>query len=392
MLVTAASLLTPGCAHPRAPLEIEDRLLCKVAPPEPHVCRPASPDSPLWALRAKWWVLDGCPEDVQLRPGTDAAADVRFTCPESPVPVVVVRGHGHTPSTPTSRDEQDRLDDAAHQAAHGLGKVFSNYGVDFGRLGQGPLARVVPPCATKDRGLKMTISDYRQLDAAVDGLRGWIGANDLDVEIMIYLDPPLPFQPCPPELKAYVGEQGRQCELPAQPPPHACPPLTPDSPLRPLQSKLTVDGCPADVHLRPGQRPEAEILFSCPAARQPTIVLRGHGHFPLRRPPTREALDRFWEDIDRASQHLAHRPRDYAAHPDLPRLEALHPAPPPPCAIRESGFSARLYSYLDVDPAVDGLMKWIRQNDVDGDVVLSIVPNTEKECGEGCEVYRCLPD
>jgi hypothetical protein len=172
---------------------------------------------------------------------------------------------------------------------------------------------------------------------------------------------------------------GLSCQKAPPPRLHACPALASDSPLHLLESKTPVDGCPSHVRPRPGARPEADVLFTCPASPDPMIILRGHGHRPLQTPTDPEGFRRFWDDITQVSLRSVHLPTHYSPHPGPSRPRATHLAPMPPCATRPSGFVALIFDYRDVDSAVYGLLDWIRRNDLDADVVLRIVPNSEKE-------------
>jgi hypothetical protein len=158
--VATASLLALGCAH-RAP--------------EPH-----GPS----ALKSNV-DLDGCLEDVHLRPGTYADAEVLFTCPASPTPMIILRGRGHTPYRPPDHAlDRVRFKRVLPEAEEGLVHDLAYYGPGYA---------AAPPCTTEGRGLVMWIYGYLYVDRLVDGLRKWIQANDLDVELVILFTPEPPW-------------------------------------------------------------------------------------------------------------------------------------------------------------------------------------------------------
>jgi hypothetical protein len=98
--VAAASLVAPGCAHHDQhdvlPRGLQEERPGPASPSPAHPCAALPVDSALRALESKE-ILGGCPGNVQLRPGTYVEADVLFTCSASPAPMIILRGHGHTP-------------------------------------------------------------------------------------------------------------------------------------------------------------------------------------------------------------------------------------------------------------------------------------------------------
>jgi hypothetical protein len=184
-VLATASLLALGCAH-RAP---DDPGGANDFVNRSHPCA-AVPPAELAALKSPA-DLDGCLEDVGLRAGTYPDAEVLFSCPASPTPMIILRGHGHAPYRPPdnaldrqrlTRELPERARDHAHDVAY-----------------YGPGYAAAPPCTTAGRGLVMSFYGYLALDTFVDGIRQWIQAHDLDVELVIFLVP----RPPPPEPPGY---------------------------------------------------------------------------------------------------------------------------------------------------------------------------------------------
>jgi hypothetical protein len=199
LTVAAASLPALGCTHkpvtePSEPYIFIQRR--RPAPrPNPLACPAVPRDSPLFALVDGDENHNGCAADVQLRPGTYQDADVLFTCPASSIPMIVLHGHGHTPyRTPEGPDERRRFQERLAVATRGLAHPISHY-----RLG--PNGAAAPPCTTTDRGVLMSIYDYDDVDDVVEGLRRWIRANDLNIELVVIIQRVPPEPPKGPEVE-----------------------------------------------------------------------------------------------------------------------------------------------------------------------------------------------
>jgi len=182
-MAVAASVLALGCSHFRAP---DDNRGPYTFANRTHPCAGVPPTSPLAPLQSKA-IDSGCIEDVRLRPGPTPEADVRFSCPASPTPMIILRGHGHTPYRPEADPHEARR---VYDATLTLSPAFTVHDVSF----YGPRDAAPPPCTTEARGLTMSIYGYDVIDRTVDGLRKWIQKHDLDVELVIWLVP----EPPPP--------------------------------------------------------------------------------------------------------------------------------------------------------------------------------------------------
>ena len=126
--------------------------------------------------------LAGCPSDVKLRPGDHGNYAVAFTCPSSPVPLIVLRGLGATPFPKPADFQYDRQSVDMNKIVHAAGLLGS---VTY----FGPNSAKAPPCATHPSGLGLSISDYGKIDDMVEGLLRWMLHDDLDVELVIFIRP-----------------------------------------------------------------------------------------------------------------------------------------------------------------------------------------------------------
>jgi hypothetical protein len=151
------------------------------------------------------------------------------------------------------------------------------------------------------------------------------------------------------------------------PPAHNCAALPVDSPLRALESKEILDGCPGTVQLRPGTYVEADVLFTCSASPDPMIILRGHGQTPLRVPADTDRR-RFAYRLVEVARGLVHDVALYGAGV----------APAPTCTASERGLMMSVSDYDDVDVVVEQLRRWIHANDLDIEVVILLVPPSER--------------
>jgi hypothetical protein len=125
--------------------------------------------------------MDGCPSDVALRPGSSSEVEVLFTCPASPAPLIILRGHGQTPfRKPAGVVDQGFLTDALDAATARSIHQIALYGPGDG---------LPPYCAADRSGLVVSVYDYAHVDEAVDGLRRWMQTNDLAVELVVRLVP-----------------------------------------------------------------------------------------------------------------------------------------------------------------------------------------------------------
>jgi len=191
VVVACADVTPPVAAQPgrnrdtaRVPGDIDPGFATPMPPPvPPHHCPVLANDSPLRALESKE-VLEGCPSDVQLRPGDYGNYSVLFTCPGALHPMIVVDGHGATVfPKPVDINHQYDQQVIELEKVRTAGQYFdSTY--YFGRpSGQ------VPPCATRPYGMALAVSDYTKIDQAVEGLVRFILHDDLDVEFVIFVRP-----------------------------------------------------------------------------------------------------------------------------------------------------------------------------------------------------------
>ncbi len=155
--------------------------------------------------------------------------------------------------------------------------------------------------------------------------------------------------------------------------PQTCPALPSDSPLNALASKAPLDGCRNHVQLRPGRTPDADVLFTCPGSKVPVIVLHGRGKITFRRPTDPDDQQRLRNDLVRATRGLV----DAAGFYDREQTPKVRSLPPPPCGTYASGAVMSIHDYDSIDEAVAGLRRWIQANDLDIELVLRIVPESD---------------
>jgi hypothetical protein len=199
-LLALACAPPPPAAHParkrdRFPAQVLedyglDSSLAGPPPPEPHDCPALPADSPLHALQSSG-LLFGCPSDVELRPGDHQGVSVRFGCPASSDPQIILRARGTTPLPrvdDTRPFDQEMVERSRIAAASRDLVTFDSY--------YGPRSRelhpAAPACATRKLGITLKISDYGVIDLAVERLLEWIADDHLDTELVIFIVPPEP--------------------------------------------------------------------------------------------------------------------------------------------------------------------------------------------------------
>jgi hypothetical protein len=146
-------------------------------------------------------------------------------------------------------------------------------------------------------------------------------------------------------------------------PPHTCAALPLESPLRALESKQILGGCPGGVHLRPGTYVEANVLFTCSASPTPMIILRGHGQTPFHVPADSDRR-RFAYRVVEVARGLVYDVAPYGSSA----------VPAPPCTASERGLMMSVSDYDDVDVVVEQLRRWIHANDLEIELVILLAP------------------
>jgi hypothetical protein len=201
LLALACAAAPPPPAHPapkrdRFPAQVLedhdlDPSLGGPPPPAPHDCPALPADSPLHALQSSG-LLYGCPSDVELRPGDHQGVSIRFGCPTSSDPQIILRARGTTPLPRPVEDnrpfDQEMVERGRIAAASRNLLTFDSY---YGPRSRG-LHTATPACATRKLGITLKISDYGVIDLAVERLLEWIADDHLDTELVILIVPPEP--------------------------------------------------------------------------------------------------------------------------------------------------------------------------------------------------------
>ncbi len=159
------------------------------------------------------------------------------------------------------------------------------------------------------------------------------------------------------------------------PSPHHCPGVARTSPLRHLQTKELMWGCPTDVHIRPGRYRRYEIAFTCSSSPSPLVIVRSRGRVPFPKPfaSVEAEAEAIWEVI-RAS----------GGYGIYFGPEANRPSPPP-CATHTKGMMIQTADYREVDRIVKGLVRWIVHNNLDTEMVIEFVrAEGSKRHAEAC--------
>ena len=176
-------------------------------------------------------------------------------------------------------------------------------------------------------------------------------------------DAPPPVAAQPRTKPRHYIDPGFTIEMPPPVPPHHCPALANDSPLRALESKEILDGCPSDVELRPGDHGNYSVLFTCPGALHPMIVLDGHGATVFPKPV----------DINhRFDQQVIELGKVTRAGQYLDSYYYFGRANVPPCATRPSGMALAVSDYTKIDQVIDGLVRFIQDDDLDVEFVIFV--------------------
>ena len=178
-------------------------------------------------------------------------------------------------------------------------------------------------------------------------------------------DAPPPVAAQPRTKPRHYIDPGFSLEMPPPVPPHHCPALADDSPLRALESKEILEGCPSDVQLRPGDYGNYSVLFTCPSALHPTIVLDGHGATVFPKPvDINHQYDQ--QVIELAEVAGAGQYLDWTHYFGRPNGEV------PPCATRPYGMALAVSDYTKIDRVVEGLVRFILHDDLDVEFVISV--------------------